>query len=152
MEVILVEKIRNLGTIGDKVKVKAGFARNFLLPQGKALRVTAENMAELQKKKAELEKIAAEQLAASQKRAAAFMELVLTISAKAGEEGKLYGSIGTREIAQAITDAGHAINKSEVLLPEGPIRMVGEYNIDLQLHGEVMSSVKITVVSEGTTD
>mgnify|MGYP001302762310 CR=1 FL=1 len=147
MEVILLEKIANLGELGDKVTVKAGFGRNFLLPQGKATAATAENIAEFEARRAELEKVAAEKLAVAQQRADNLAELVVTITANAGEEGKLFGSIGTQDIADAVTAAGVEVARSEVLLPEGTIRQLGEYEIGLQLHSEV--DVVITLVVTG---
>ena len=134
MEVILLEKIANLGNLGDKVAVKAGYARNFLLPFGKATPATADNVAAFEARRAELEKIAAEKKAEAEARAAKLADLTVTIAANAGEEGKLFGSIGTRDIADAVTAAGVAIEKSEVRLPDGALRTVGEFDIDVQLH------------------
>jgi len=148
MEVILLEKIANLGNLGDKVAVKAGYARNFLLPFGKATPATAENVAAFEARRAELEKLAAEKKAEADARAAQLAELTVTIAANAGEEGKLFGSIGTRDIADAVTAAGVAIEKSEVRLPEGPIRVTGEYDIELQLHTDVEVTIKLAVVAE----
>ncbi len=149
MEVILLENIANLGGLGDKVNVKAGFARNYLLPQGKATAATAENIAEFEARRAELERIAAEKLSAAQARAdqLAGIELI-TIAANAGEEGKLFGSIGTQDIADAVTAAGIEVSKSEVRLPTGTIRQTGEYEIDLQLHAEVTTTVNLVVAAE----
>lgn len=148
MEVILLENIGNLGKIGEKVKVKSGYGRNFLMPYGKALAATEDNLKEFEARRVELEKKAAEILAQVKKRAKALEAFELTLPAEASEEGKLYGSIGTREIAEAITKAGHEIEKKEVLLPEGAIRQIGEYDIALQLHSEVTITIKVNVVTE----
>ena len=148
MEVILLEKVANHGSLGDKVKVKAGYGRNYLLPYGKAVPATEENLKAFEERRAELEKAAAEKLAAAQARAEALEGASFTITAKAGEEGKLFGSIGVRDIAEAITAAGTDVEKSEVRLPEGPIRAIGEYEIDLQLHSDVEVAIKLAVVAE----
>jgi len=148
MEVILFEKIDRLGGIGDLVNVKAGFARNYLLPQGKAKVATEENKAEIEARRAEFEKLAAEQLAAAEKRKEAIEAMNIEITAKSGTEGKLFGSIGNIDISKAITDAGVEVEKREVRLPEGPIRMAGEYEIDLHLHTDVDAVVKITIIAE----
>ena len=147
MEVILLEKIANLGNLGDKVAVKAGYARNFLLPFGKATPATADNVAAFEARRAELEKIAAEKKAEAEARAAKLADLTVTIAANSGEEGKLFGSIGTRDIADAVTAAGVAIEKSEVRLPDGALRTVGEFDIDVQLHTDVDATVKLVVVA-----
>ena len=148
MEVILLEKVANLGSLGDKVKVKAGYGRNFLLPYGKAVAATEDNLKAFEERRAELEKAAADKLAAAQARAEKLEGQSFTISSKAGEEGKLFGSIGVRDIADAITAGGTEVEKSEVRLPEGPIRVTGEYEIELQLHSDVEVSVKLAVVAE----
>src|SRR5579871_4202804 len=145
MEVILLEKIRNLGSIGNKVSVKSGFARNYLIPYGKAVSATAENMAKFEARRAELEKVEAEHLVTAKKRAEKLEQLALTIRAMASEEGKLFGSIGTREIAKAITEKGLEIAKSEIRLPEGAIRQIGEYPVKLQLHSDVEVTIKLNV-------
>ena len=147
MEVILLEKVANLGSLGDKVKVKAGYGRNFLLPYGKAVPATEANLKAFEERRAELEKAAAEKQAAAQARAEALEGAAFTISSKAGEEGKLFGSIGVRDIADAITAAGTDVEKSEVRLPEGPIRVTGEYEIELQLHSDVEVTIKLAVVA-----
>ena len=147
MEIILLEKIANLGNLGDKVAVKAGYARNFLLPFGKATPATAENVAAFEARRAELEKLAAEKKAEADARAAQLAELTVTIAANAGEEGKLFGSIGTRDIADAVTAAGVAIEKSEVRLPDGALRNVGEFDVVVQLHTDVETTVKLVVVA-----
>lgn len=148
MEVILLEKVGKLGTIGDKVNVKSGFGRNFLVPQGKAVAATATNVAEFEARRAELEAAAAAKKADAEARAAKLAELSVTIAANAGDEGKLFGSIGTRDIADAITTAGVEVVKAEVKLPEGALREVGEYEIDIQVHAEIIQSVKLSVVAE----
>lgn len=147
MEVILLEKIANLGNLGDKVAVKAGYARNFLLPFGKATPATAANVEAFEARRAELEKNAAERKAEADARAAKLADLTVTIAANAGEEGKLFGSIGTRDIADAVTAAGVEVEKSEVRLPEGPLRNVGEYDVVLHLHTDVEATVKLVVVA-----
>ncbi|HIZ49920.1 MAG TPA: 50S ribosomal protein L9 [Candidatus Pseudomonas excrementavium] len=147
MEVILLEKIANLGNLGDKVAVKAGYARNFLLPFGKATPATADNVEAFEARRAELEKAAAERKGEAEARAAKLAELSVTITANAGEEGKLFGSIGTRDIADAVTAAGVELEKSEVRLPEGPLRSVGEFDVAVQLHTDVEATVKLVVVA-----
>lgn len=148
MEIILLEKMGKLGNIGDKVSVKSGYARNFLFPTGKALPINNENLEIFEQRRAELEKAAADSKQKAEMRAAELANLTVTIVVKVGDEGKLYGSIGTRDIADNVTAAGVEINKSEVLLPEGAIRHTGEYAIDLQLHTEVRASVAVHIVSE----
>jgi large subunit ribosomal protein L9 len=148
MEVILLESIDRLGSLGDQVKVKAGFARNFLLPKGKAKVATAENIAEIEARRAELEKQHAETLAAAKARAEKLATLQLTITAKSGTEGKLFGSVTNANIAEAIVEQGIEAVKSEVRMPEGPIRMAGEYDIDLHLHAEVNTTIKVIVIGE----
>ena len=148
MEVILLEKVANLGSLGDKVKVKSGYGRNFLLPYGKAVAATADNLKAFEERRAELEKAAADKLAAAQSRAEALEGQSFTISSKAGDEGKLFDSIGVRDIADAITAGGTEVEKSEVRLPEGPIRVTGEYEIELQLHTDVTVTVQLAVVAD----
>lgn len=149
MEVILLENIENLGALGDKVTVKSGYARNFLVPGGKAKPATAENLAEFEKKRAELERVAAEALTEAEKRKTALEALEkVTISAKVGGEGKLFGSIGTADVSQALTDAGCPVEKREVRMPEGAIRTVGEQQIDIHLYTDVDVTVIIEIVGE----
>lgn len=149
MDVILLETVGNLGGLGDQVSVKAGFGRNYLLPQGKAVPATAENVAEFEARRAELEAAAAAALTAAEKRADAINGMgTVTITMKAGDEGKLFGSVGTRDIAEAATAAGTAIDKSEVKLPEGALREVGEYEIAVQVHANVMATLTLAVVAE----
>ncbi|GLZ85324.1 50S ribosomal protein L9 [Metapseudomonas resinovorans] len=147
MEVILLEKIANLGNLGDKVNVKSGYGRNFLLPKGKATAATAANVAAFEARRAELEKQAADKKAAAETRAAQLSELEVTITASAGDEGKLFGSIGTHDIADALTAAGVPVAKAEVRLPNGTIRQVGEYDVALHLHTDVEAAVKLIVVA-----
>lgn len=150
MEVILLERIGKLGDLGDKVTVKPGFGRNFLVPYGKAVPATAANLADFESRRAELEKAAAEQLAAANARAAKLEGAEVTIAANAGEDGKLFGSVGTREIADAVNAAtGADVDKSEVRLPEGALRHTGEFELDVQLHSDVTVTVKVIVASEG---
>ena len=148
MEVILFEKIANLGNLGDKVAIKAGYGRNFLIPQGKAVAATTTKIAEFEARRAELEKLAAEKLSAAQARADAVSKLQILIEQKAGEEGKLFGSVGTQNIADAITSAGVAIERHEVRLPDGVIRHVGEYDIAITLHTDVVVTLPVKVAPE----
>ena len=149
MEVILLENIGNLGGLGDKVDVKSGYGRNYLIPQGKAVPATANNLAEFETRRAELEAAAAETRTAAETRAAAINELgLISIPANAGEEGKLFGSIGTRDIAEALTAAGCEVDKSEVRLPEGALRDLGEYEVTIQVHGDVTAMVAVAVIPE----
>lgn len=150
MDVILLERIRNLGALGDRVNVKSGYGRNYLIPQGKAVFATEANIVKFEARRSELEKIAAEHVKEAQTKKQAIEALkVVTINAKAGEEGKLFGSIGTRDIADAITAAGVEVLKSEIDLPMGVLRMVGEYEITIELHSDVAASIKLNIVSEG---
>lgn len=148
MEVILLEKTRNLGNLGDKVQVKAGYGRNFLIPHGKAVPATKTNLEDFEKRRSELEKKALGELGVAQGRAEKLAELPITIAAKAGDEGKLFGSIGTRDIALAVTEAGVEIAKKEVRLPEGALRHTGEFEVSLQLHPEVVAVVKVSIVAD----
>ena len=148
MDVILLQKVANLGAIGDRVKVKSGYGRNYLLPSGRATLATAANVARFEVRRHELEKLAGEQLGGAQERAAALRELRLTITAKAGSEGKLFGSVGTSDIAEACTAAGHRVNRSEVRLPTGPIRAVGEHQVTLHLHTDVEVAITVIIVAE----
>ncbi|MEZ9172586.1 50S ribosomal protein L9 [Vibrio cyclitrophicus] len=148
MQVILLDKIGNLGGLGDQVNVKSGYARNFLIPQGKAVMATKDNVAMFETRRAELEAKVAEQLATAEARAESVNTLEgVTIASKAGDEGKLFGSIGTRDIADAITAAGVAVAKSEVRLPEGALRNIGEFEVSIQLHSEVFATAKIAIVA-----
>ena len=148
MNVILLEKVGKLGTIGDQVSVKSGYGRNFLLPQGKAISATAANIAEFEARRVELEAAAAEKKAAAEVRAGQLAELAITITATAGDEGKLFGSLGARDLAVAITEAGVEVSKAEIKLPEGTLRELGEYEVDVQVHSDVIQAVKVSVITE----
>jgi large subunit ribosomal protein L9 len=148
MEVILLEKITNLGELGDKVAVKPGYGRNYLIPTGLAVPATRDNLEAFEARRAELEKAAAEKLAAAEARKTSIEELSITVGRKAGEEGKLFGSVGTTDIAEAITAAGVAVEKQEVRLPEGPLRVAGDYEVALHLHSDVDATIKLTIVAE----
>lgn len=148
MEVILLEKVANLGNLGDKVKVRPGYGRNFLIPQGKATPATPENVAKFEARRAELEKAAADALAAAEARREALEGLAVEIAAKAGDEGKLFGSVGTSDIARALTEAGHPVERHEVRLPEGPFRTTGEFDVQLHLHTDVEATIRLTIVAE----
>ena len=148
MEVILLEKIANLGNLGDKVTIKSGYGRNYLVPQGKAVPATATKIAEFEARRAELEKAAAEKLSAAQKLGNELNKLQIVITQKAGDEGRLFGSVGTHNIAEAITVAGIAIEKHQIRLPNGAIRHIGEYPIDINLHSDVIVTLTIKVAAE----
>jgi len=148
MEVILLKKVANLGNIGDKVRVKSGYGRNFLLPTGRATLATAANVAKFEAQRAEFEKKAAADLTTAEERAVALKDFRLTISAKAGSEGKLFGSIGTGDIAEALSRAGHPVERAEVRMPLGPIRMIGEQVLTLHLHTDVNVDITVAVVAE----
>jgi large subunit ribosomal protein L9 len=149
MDVILLENISKLGKLGETVKVKAGFGRNFLIPQGKAVHATEANTAAFEVRRAELEAAADAQMAAAQLRADAINALAqITIAANAGEEGKLFGSVGTRDIAEAIVALGCEVDKSEVRLPSGALRELGEFEIAIQVHGEISALVTVAVIPE----
>ena len=149
MDVILLEKVINLGNLGDQVKVKSGYARNFLLPKGKAVMATKDNVAMFEERRAELEAKEADQLSAAQARAEKLAALeTITLGARAGDEGKLFGSVTAADIADAITAAGVEVAKSEVKMPEGPIRTIGEFEMMVQLHTDVAQAVNVQVVAE----
>ena len=148
MDLILLQKVTNLGNLGDKVKVKPGYGRNFLVPQGKAVPATAANVAEFEAKRAEYEAKAKASLEGAEGRKAALDGVEVTLSANASTEGKLYGSVTPRDIAEALTKAGHKVEKSEVVLGEGPLRRTGEYEIVLHLHADIEATVKVIVVGE----
>ncbi len=148
MDVILLEKVENLGGLGDKVRVRPGYARNFLIPSGKAKYATAENIAEFEARRAELEKAAAEALATAQARKEKLDGVEVTVTAKSGSEGKLFGSVGTVDIADALQAAGAEVEKREIRMPEGPIRQAGEYEFVVHLHTDVNATVKVNVVAE----
>jgi len=148
MEVILLQKVANLGNIGDRVKVKPGFGRNYLLPQGKAALATAANVAKFEERRTDLEKRAADDLASARTRAARLEGHALSITAKVGGEGKLFGSIGTADIAEATTKAGHKLARAEVRLPTGPLRTVGEHTITLHLHTDIDVQLPVVITAE----
>lgn len=149
MEIILLDKIAHLGGLGDKVKVRNGYARNYLLPQKKAVMANKENLAKFEAQRAEYEAKIAAELKAAQDRAAKLAEIgTLVIAAKAGDEGKLFGSIGTRDISDALTAMGCEIHRNEVRLPDGVLRSVGEYEITIQLHADVKSVITLSVVQD----
>lgn len=147
MEVILLEKVGRVGNVGDKINVKAGYARNFLFPFAKAIPATKENLADFEARKAELMKAAAAKLATAQARADKLNGLSVRIEANAGDEGKLFGSVGTRDIADAVTTAGQKVEKSEVLLPMGALRETGEFEVTLALGSEVTAAIKVSIVA-----
>ena len=148
MDVILLQKVANLGNIGDRVKVRSGYGRNYLLPHGKATLATADNVARFEARRAELEKVAREHLSSAEERAVAMKDFKLTITAKAGTEGKLFGSIGTADIAEACQKAGFKVERSEVRLPTGPLRMVGDHVVNLHLHADIDVPLAISIVAE----
>lgn len=148
MEVILLEKIDKLGGLGDRVRVRPGYARNFLLPQGKAKFASAANIAEFETRRAELERMAAEALAAANLRAQTLSGMVIEIHARSGGEGKLFGSIGAGDIAEAVTARGVMVEKREVRLPQGPLRQIGEFEIEIHLHAEVDAMIRVIVIGE----
>ena len=148
MEVILLESVQKLGELGDKVTVKSGYGRNFLIPQKKAVPATAENLQQFEERRAELEAAAGDKLSIAKNRAEKVDELSITITTKAGEEGKLFGSITVRDIAEASEAVGVKLEKSEVRLPEGPIRELGEFEINIHLHPVVDAVLKLAVVAE----
>ncbi len=148
MEVILLEKMVNLGALGDKIKVKSGYARNYLIPQGKATVATSQKMAEFEARRAELEERANEQLQAARARGEALSKLMVSIPHKAGEEGRLFGSVGVHNIAEAICAAGIAVDKHEIRLPSGAIRQLGDFDIQIALHTDVVITLSIKIVAE----
>ncbi len=148
MQVILLEKIDNLGSLGDLVDVKSGFARNFLLPQLKAERATPANIEAFAARRAELEKAQQDALAAAEARRANIDGQIITIASKSGTEGKLFGSVGTEEIRQAIEATGHSVEKKEIRLPDGPLRNIGEHPVQLHLHTDVDATINVVIVAE----
>ena len=148
MDVILLEKVENLGKLGEKVSVKPGFGRNFLIPTGKAVAATRENLAEFEARRAELEKEAAEELAAAEARKVKLDALSVTITRKAGDEGRLFGSVGTADITEAVVAAGVELEKKEVRLPSGPFHMTGEFDVELHLHSDVDATIKVIIAPE----
>ena len=148
MNVILMERVTNLGDLGEEVIVRNGYARNFLLPQGKAVRATEENREVFEAKRSELEASAVERLSEAEQRAHRLEDCSVKIVARAGEEGKLYGAVGTVEIVQALGDMGIEVMKSEVIMSEGAIRITGEYEVDIHLHADVTRTINVAVVAE----
>jgi len=148
MEVILLEKIQNLGKLGDKVRVKAGYGRNFLIPSGKAVSATTANIEKFEARRAELEKHETELLQKAQTRAGQLNQVSVTIARKAGTEGKLFGSVGTADITEAVMATGVELAKHEIRLPEGPFRTIGEFTVDIHLHADVGSAIRINIVAE----
>ena len=148
MDVILLQKVANLGNIGDRVKVRSGYGRNFLLPGGKATLATPDNVKRFEARREELEKLAREHLSGAAERAAAMKDFKLSITAKAGTEGKLFGSIGTSDIAEAATKAGFKVERSEVRMPNGPLRTVGEHIVGLHLHADIDVPLTVLIVAE----
>ena len=148
MELILLQKVKNLGNLGDKVKVKPGYGRNFLVPQGKATAATPENVAQFEARRAEFEAKAKQFLTGAEARKASLEGAAITIKANASPEGKLFGSVGPRDIADAFTAAGTAIEKSEVVMGDGPIRHIGEFEVQIHLHADVHTAVKVVVVAD----
>jgi large subunit ribosomal protein L9 len=148
MEIILLQKVANLGNIGDRVKVKSGFGRNYLLPEGKATLATPTNVARFEERRSELEKIARDQLVSAEERSAALKDYKLVIRAKAGTEGKLFGSVGTADISEALKRENFNVARSEVRLPSGALRMVGEHVVNLHLHADVDVPLNVSIVAE----
>jgi large subunit ribosomal protein L9 len=148
MEVILLEKIANLGNLGDKVSIKAGYGRNYLVPKGKAVPATAKKIAEFETRRAELEKAAADKLGVAQAHADRLSKLEIVITHKAGDEGRLFGSVGTHNIAEAINQAGGEVEKQQIRLPNGAIRHVGDYDVDVSLHSDVTVTMSIKIAPE----
>jgi large subunit ribosomal protein L9 len=148
MQVILLEKIRKLGDLGQQVKVRQGFGRNYLIPQGKAVPATPENIAKFEARRQELEKAQAESRALAEARAEKLNNLVITLQRKAGQEGKLYGSVGTVDISEAVTAAGVELHKHEVKLPDGPFRTLGEFEVGLNLHADIDATIKLIIEPE----
>jgi len=148
MEVILLEKVENLGSLGDRVNVKPGYGRNFLIPSGKATPATEEHIKAFEARRAELETAAADSLADAEARREKLADMAVTVQARAGEEGKLFGSVGTTDIAEAITAAGVAVERSEVRLPEGAFRQLGEFAVQIHLHSDVNTEITLTIEAE----
>jgi len=148
MEIILLQKVQNLGNIGDRVKVKSGYGRNYLLPKGRATLATPDNIAKFESRRAELEKVARQELETAQGRAKGFEGFTLTLTAKAGGEGKLFGSVGTTDIAEGVKKSGRKIERSEVRMPNGPIRLAGEHTVQLHLHSDVTVDLPVVIVGE----
>ncbi|PJD91421.1 MAG: 50S ribosomal protein L9 [Legionella sp.] len=147
MEVILLEKVRNLGNLGDKVTVKPGYGRNFLIPQNKAVFATEKSIELFEQKRADLEKKAQQSLAAAEQRAAKFNDITVTISAMASDEGKLYGSVGVNEIKDALTEKGFEVSKREIVMPEGPLHSIGNYVVEVHVHSDVIAQLQVEIAA-----
>ena len=152
MQIILLQRIVNLGKLGETVDVKPGYGRNFLIPHGKALPATKANIEKFEARRAELEAEEAKEVATAQARADALTDVNVIMRAKSGDEGKLFGSIGTRDIAEALTNSGLEVDRAEVKLPEGTLRQIGEYSVDIQLHHDVTATILVTILSEDGDD
>lgn len=148
MQVILMEKVVNLGNLGDVVKVRDGYARNFLIPQGKAKRVTPENLAEFEKRRAELERQQAEKLSVAQEQAAKLEGIMVQITRKAGVDGRLFGSVTNFDIAEALKALGHEVEKSDIRMPQGPLKMIGDTQLQIALHSDVLVNITVSVLGE----
>lgn len=148
MDIILLEKVRNLGDLGDQVTVRPGYGRNFLIPSGKAVRATAQNKAEFEVRRAELEKAQAQVLDAARSRAERMQGIAITLARRASEEGRLFGSVGITDIAEAVAAAGHELAKAEILMPQGALKDVGAHEVHVSLHPEVEFKVLVTIVAE----
>jgi large subunit ribosomal protein L9 len=148
MEIILLEKLPNLGSLGDVVKVKDGYARNYLIPHGKAKRATASNIAEFELRRGELEKAQAQALTSAQEQAAKLEGLAVQVGRKAGVDGKLFGSVNNFDIAEVLASMGHEVAKASIRMPQGPLKQVGEYEVTIALHTDVLVTLKVTVVGE----
>lgn len=148
MNIILLEKVENLGNLGDQVSVKPGYGRNYLIPGGKAVPATKENVAQFDERRAELEAKVQGQISEAEKRRDAINDLSITIAANAGDEGKLFGSVSNADIAQAICDKGVNVEKREIRMPEGPIRVIGEYEFEVHLYTGIDATIKVTIEAE----
>ena len=148
MQIILMEKVVNLGNLGDVVKVKDGYARNFLIPQGKAKRATADNLKAFEARRAELEKAAAEAVAKAQDQAAKLEGLMVQIAQKAGVDGRLFGSVTNYDIVEALGKQGHTVERAQIRMPQGPLKQVGDYPIQVALHSDVLATITVSVLSE----
>lgn len=147
MQVILMEKVRNLGSLGDKVNVKDGYGRNYLIPQNKAVFATEKNIEQFEKRRAELEKKAQQTLASAEQRAAKLNDTTIVIEAQASDEGKLYGSVGANEIKEALTAKSIEVSKREIVMPEGVLHSVGDYTVEIHVHSDVIANLQIQIVS-----
>ena len=148
MQVILMEKVVNLGNLGDVVKVRDGYARNFLIPQGKAKRVTPENLAEFETRRAELERQQAEKLSGAQEQAAKLEGIMVQITRKAGVDGRLFGSVTNFDIAEALNGLGHEVEKADIRMPQGPLKMIGDTQLQIALHSDVVVNITVSVLGE----